>query len=463
MARALGAAFLSHQVEELEHRVSGMHIRRNSSGGGGRGGRGGGRGGRGSGRVESAAYSRGSPEPNRFRSESPPQRSYPSHRGRGRGAGGDTGSSRVASPTHNGSFNGRGATSISPRKTAPPGRSLASTIVVDASVLVYALGQIRSWCREDRHEEIIIPLEALNTLDLLKKGSSQLAQRARAASRVLEEQVGANPRIKVQRDAEFVLWDDVFRGATILDGDIEGDSPGLHDKANGDTKATRVPVPDAPAPEWMRQVVCCALWEIKRVSEHTGSIDGTSPIPNSSPRPAASSPHKRAVLAIIEAAPISPPSSADIASANGRFSHTGADDALMRYSARADGTLVRMWAPYFGVEVLSVGETPSGVRNRPNTGGREVDAFGNGDEINNGGGGRGGRRERERSHAGHSERGHGHGHGRGGGDRGGRGRRRDDHRDRDGFGLVEKVKTGLVPAPAVGQIRLLARGEKLDP
>ena len=39
---------------------------------------------------------------------------------------------------------------------------------------------------------------ALNTLDLLKKGTSALAHRARAASRILEAQVGTNPRIRIK-------------------------------------------------------------------------------------------------------------------------------------------------------------------------------------------------------------------------------------------------------------------------
>lgn len=163
MARALGAAFLTHQVEELEHRVSGMHVRRNSNGSGGRGGRGGGRGGRGGRGGGVGGMGNGG-----WRSESPP-RSHHGYRGRGRGgaaggAGGDSGGGRVASPiainNNNRSPNGRvNSAANSPRKPATPRRPTARTIVVDASVLVHALGQVIAWCREDRHEEIVIPLE----------------------------------------------------------------------------------------------------------------------------------------------------------------------------------------------------------------------------------------------------------------------------------------------------------------
>jgi hypothetical protein len=78
--------------------------------------------------------------------------------------------------------------------------------------------------------------QALNTLDLLKKGNSALAQRARAASRILEAQVGTNSRIRVQRDDAYVLWDKIPV------------------KEEPDSKASS-------CPEWVRRVICCAQWE----------------------------------------------------------------------------------------------------------------------------------------------------------------------------------------------------------
>lgn len=35
----------------------------------------------------------------------------------------------------------------------------ADVVVVDASVLVHALGRVKKWCREGRGEVIIVPLE----------------------------------------------------------------------------------------------------------------------------------------------------------------------------------------------------------------------------------------------------------------------------------------------------------------
>ena len=62
------------------------------------------------------------------------------------------------------------------------------------------------------------PPLALNTLDILKKGTTPLAQRACAASRILEAQVGMNPRIIVQRDDAFVLWNEIEFKETDANG-----------------------------------------------------------------------------------------------------------------------------------------------------------------------------------------------------------------------------------------------------
>ena len=79
-------------------------------------------------------------------------------------------------------------------------------------------------------------------MDLLKKGTSALAQRARAASRILEAQVGTNPRIRVQRDDAFVLWDEI-----------------PFDEQTSGTQGT--------TPEWVRRTICCARWELEHVAE----------------------------------------------------------------------------------------------------------------------------------------------------------------------------------------------------
>src|SRR6266404_3366875 len=160
----------------------------------------------------------------------------------------------------------------------------ADVVVVDASVLVNALGQLKKWCRDGQEEVIIVPLEglsvchprfdlpadlpcapsvpmpiypngpdppALNTLDLLKKGSTPLAQRARTASRMLESQVGTNPRVRVQQDAAFVLWDQI---------DFDTEPP-------PSSPSSTTPVVPSPSPEWVRRTICCAKWEASHADD----------------------------------------------------------------------------------------------------------------------------------------------------------------------------------------------------
>ena len=109
MSRTLGAAFLAHQVEQLEKTVD-------ARGGYGQRGRGGRR---------------------------PPGRGF--------------------TPVNNNN-NARGP-KIAVRGGGPVqvrqerNEKDADIVVVDASVLIHALGQVKKWCREGREEIIIVPLE----------------------------------------------------------------------------------------------------------------------------------------------------------------------------------------------------------------------------------------------------------------------------------------------------------------
>ena len=91
---------------------------------------------------------------------------------------------------------------------------------------------------------------------MLKKGSSSLAQRARAASRILEQQVGTNDRIRVQRDDAFVAWDDIeFKADPANSVDAKGSSQ---------------------TPEWLRRTICCAKWELVQASKDVSTEEGTT-------------------------------------------------------------------------------------------------------------------------------------------------------------------------------------------
>ena len=118
---------------------------------------------------------------------------------------------------------------------------------------------------------------ALNTLDLLKKGSSSLAQKARSASRILEAQVGTNPRIRVQRDDAFVPWDKIaFEDATDSNPNF--------------------------CPEWVRRIICCALWETEHPEEELKASDKRSSETNATSKNVEPKPHK-VVLAVLSSPP----------------------------------------------------------------------------------------------------------------------------------------------------------------
>lgn len=89
---------------------------------------------------------------------------------------------------------------------------------------------------------ILVMSLALNTLDLLKKGNSTIANRARAASRLLEELVGSNNRVHVQEDAAVVDWN-IQKPPAVKD------------------------VPETAL--WVRNTLGCVLWEQK---QHTTGV-----------------------------------------------------------------------------------------------------------------------------------------------------------------------------------------------
>ena len=173
-------------------------------------------------------------------------------------------------------------------------------------------------------------LTALNTLDLLKKGTSSIAQKARAASRILEAQVGTNPRIRVQRDDAFVLWDKI----AFADGDD------AVKQANS-------------CPEWVRRIICCAQWETEHAEEELSPPTKGLPL--------------KVILAILSVAPNMSPQSMSMKLVD------SADTPLTpvplpaptaahgnRYEQRSTGTIVSSWAAKAGIERLEVDQALPG-------------------------------------------------------------------------------------------------------
>ncbi|KIP07193.1 hypothetical protein PHLGIDRAFT_24188 [Phlebiopsis gigantea 11061_1 CR5-6] len=360
MSKALGAAFLNHQVEQLEKTVSakdygGWRDRRSQQNG---------------------DYARGGGN------RRPPQAV----------GGGPKVVKRGGERAEVTSADERR------RREGTSDEKDADIVVVDASVLVHAISHVKKWCRDGRQEIVIVPLEALNTLDLLKKGTSTLAQRARTASRILEAQVGTNPRIRVQRDDAFVPWD-------------------------------AIPFPEnishTGSPEWVRRTICCARWELDHAASELGK-------PNIKPK---------VVFAVLSGAP---------EALSDGTANTGAISASPvplpapqpnKYEPRATGTMSLQWATKAGLAILEVAPTPLQA-----PGGKDGYALG-------------GRRSGEQGRRSPDDD---------RGTRGGRGRRNSHHHGTPtSGGLVERPPAVMAMMEAVAQpsrvVRVLARGEKLDP
>lgn len=114
MSRALGAAFLNHQVEELSKKTLEVGSQRPWER---RGSRGGG------------------------------QRPLPRN------------ARQPRNDEQKGVIRSTDREHSSEREDRPAGKKDAGIVVVDASVLVHALGQLKGWCRNNREETIIVPLE----------------------------------------------------------------------------------------------------------------------------------------------------------------------------------------------------------------------------------------------------------------------------------------------------------------
>ncbi|SPO23107.1 uncharacterized protein UTRI_01785 [Ustilago trichophora] len=87
---------------------------------------------------------------------------------------------------------------VAPTADAPADRNTDSTAstagsirLVDASVLIFSLRSVHNWSR-DQSTCVIIPLEAINTLDLLKKGDEPINLAARKATRWLEDKIAVS-------------------------------------------------------------------------------------------------------------------------------------------------------------------------------------------------------------------------------------------------------------------------------
>ena len=158
-------------------------------------------------------------------------------------------------------------------------------------------------------------------MDLLKKGTSGLAQKARTASRILEAQVGTNPRIRVQRDDAFVLWDQV--------------------KLDSSTTTPN------SCPEWVRRIICCVQWEIEHPEEELRPADHDT---------LEEDPNSKVVLAVLTSFPASPSMSGPISQSAESPVPLPAPilSQATRHEPRSTGSLVTTWASKAGIPILDI-------------------------------------------------------------------------------------------------------------
>ncbi|KAF8556650.1 hypothetical protein OG21DRAFT_1506241 [Imleria badia] len=311
MSRALGAAFLSHQVEQLEKSVT-----RGPASGNWR-----------DRRQPQADLGLAHPNPNR-------RSTTITHGAKPRPAPGQKQAKKDYTDRERDQPEQRHREKEKPRKSSDSGADKdADLVIVDASVLVHALYHVKKWCRDGREEIVIVPLEALNTLDLLKKGTSSLAQRARAASRILEAQVGTNPRIRVQRDDAFVPWDQIGFTDPAADDDKEK-SPSQTLHLSG-------------SPEWVRRMICCARWEV----DHAASTLDKQAVKN-----------PKVVLAVLSPASAQAQVDRPVPDSNAELSSPvplpAPSPHLHRYEPRSAGVLIGHWAARAAIPTLEFAPTP---------------------------------------------------------------------------------------------------------
>ncbi|THV02614.1 hypothetical protein K435DRAFT_716754 [Dendrothele bispora CBS 962.96] len=289
MSRALGAAFLSHQVEQLEKSVSN---------------------GAASGNWRDRKYGPGNTTYNSapMSKRQPNSPNKPTNSNRRRGGDNQSNESAVDQGSR--------------RRSNSDSEKDADVVVVDASVLIHSISSLKRWSRNGREEVVIVPLEALNTLDLLKKGNNSLAQKARAASRILEAQVGTNPRIRVQRDEAYVLWDKI--------------------KFNESSAEDKPAAASYGSPEWVRRVISCAQWEVNNAASTAPKV--VIAICTS----VTASPQASALRLPDESAPMTPVP----LPAPSHHSHTN------KHEPRTAGAHVAYWANKAGIKILEVKPAP---------------------------------------------------------------------------------------------------------
>ncbi|KAJ9478301.1 hypothetical protein PHBOTO_001873 [Pseudozyma hubeiensis] len=146
---------------------------------------------------------------------------------------------------------------------------LATSIrLVDASVLIFSLRSVHNWSR-DQSTCVVIPLEAINTLDLLKKGDEPINLAARKATRWLEDKISISTQdgdlMLAQPAPGIFAQKEHFRASSVhvADARLARQQQAQAD-ASGAASADEVQVTDAfnasEAPRYLRELLSVCLY-----------------------------------------------------------------------------------------------------------------------------------------------------------------------------------------------------------
>lgn len=154
---------------------------------------------------------------------------------------------------------------------AQTARKGASSIrLIDASVLIFSLRSVHNWSR-DQSTCVIIPLEAINTLDLLKKGDEPINLAARKATRWLEEKIAISSQdgdeMLTQPMSGIFAQKESFRmtQAQLQEARLNANSLASSDSSTEGPASTDMFAP-AEAPRYLRELLSTCLY-CKRASD----------------------------------------------------------------------------------------------------------------------------------------------------------------------------------------------------
>ncbi|WOO85211.1 uncharacterized protein LOC62_06G008710 [Vanrija pseudolonga] len=336
LSKALSAAYLEHQIADLESRVNAIGVDDKAGAAGGGGG--------GAGAAN-----------NHNNNKSPTRRAW----GAAAAAAPTPAPAPAPAPQPQPQQRRIDESSASDSEPEADGWRVA---VVDVSALMWAPKSVRRLVQ--RGYEVVVPLDAVRTLDMLKKGSAVVAQSARAATRYVEHAsrhwrpVSADPSLAVQAGTHYKKG----RGLRLQRDDESAPPPAA------------AMAGDMPPPKWVASVLGCAAYftTISRAEEALNGLDDE-------PRPAVLIAHPPL------SAEVGPPPVDERADAAPAQQHNLAE--------RAEGYTVSLEAGRFelGLEVLRDDDDDEG----------EVEAVGRrggrGRRAPGGGEGRGGRGRRGRN------------------------------------------------------------------